>query len=182
MIPILLALIVSATADPDYYAVRIGSDGTYKIFTKIRECRGAVYQSGDNRVLFQDEVWKIGTLENELDCNTLSSVVKEEYRTKEKQIPRDNWWIDIKIFIKGFNRRVEAPGLKLVGGTNVEDKSKEDCFRKDWGDFSRDKDIVVAFQNSNCFYDFVDEAELEEEIWTGTIFVYPAGKNEIRMI
>ena len=142
----------------------------------MSQCSEPVYQSGDNRVLFQDEVWKIGTLKNDLDCNTLPSIVQEEYRTKEKQIPRDNWWIDIKIFIKGFNRRVEAPGLKLVGGTNVDAKSKTDCFKKDWVDFSHDKDIVVAFQNSNCLYDFVDEAELEVETWRTTLFVHPAGK------
>ena len=198
MILILLALIVPSSAGSDYFAVKIESEyENYKIFTKISECKGAVYyQSEDKRVLFQDEVWKIGTLKNDLDCNTLSSVVKEDYRTKEKQIPRDGWWIDIKyteshgnnthyfqqqIFIKGFNKRVESPGLKLVNGTNVDAKSREVCLRKAfWVNFSPDKDIVLAFQQSNCFYDFVDEAELEEETLRATIFVYPAGKNEIR--
>ena len=61
MIFILLALIVSATSDPDYHAGQIDGS-TFQIFTKIRECTGAVYKSGDSRVLFQDGVWKIGTL------------------------------------------------------------------------------------------------------------------------
>ena len=88
MILILLALLVSATALPDYYAVRIFKEERYsKIFTKISECTGVVYQSseffrGHNRVLFQDGVWKIGTLKNDIDCDTLSSVVEEEFRTK----------------------------------------------------------------------------------------------------
>ena len=81
MILILLVLLVSVTALPDYYAVRIEEE-KYKIFTKINECTGAVYQSGHNRVQYQDGVWKIGTLKNDLDCNGLSSVVEEEFRTK----------------------------------------------------------------------------------------------------
>ena len=64
---LLVALIKQATADPDYFAVKIRA-GRYKIFTKLSHCTEAVYQSGDNRVLFQDEVWKIGTLKNDLDC------------------------------------------------------------------------------------------------------------------
>ena len=196
MILILLALIVPSSADPsDYFIFKIEFKyENYKIFTKISKCKGEVYyQSEDSRVLFQDEVWKIGTLENELDCNKLSSDVEEEYRTTEKQIPKDHWWIDIKktnshsnnnthfyrerIWIEGFLKRVETKGLKLVGGTNVDAKSKEDCFKKDWVDFSPDKDIVVAFQDFRCFYNFVDEAELEVETWRTAIFVHPAGKN-----
>ena len=46
-----------------------------------------------------------------------------------------------------------------------------------------DKDIVVAFQDSNCFYDFVDQAELEYDYTRkATIVVHPSGKYEIRMI
>ena len=41
MIIILLALIVSATADPDFYAVKIEKEWRkFKIFTKISECTG----------------------------------------------------------------------------------------------------------------------------------------------
>ena len=42
---------------------------------------------------------------------------------------------------------------------------------------------MVAFQDSKCFYDLVDQAELEYDA-TGkaTIVVHPSGKNEIRMI
>ena len=86
MVIILLSLIMSAKADPDYYAVHIeGDGGRYKIFTKLSECREAVYQSGDNRVLYQDGVWKIGTLENDqiVDCKTLPSIVEEEYRMRK---------------------------------------------------------------------------------------------------
>ena len=210
MILILLAFIVPATADPDYIAVEIesGDEYYYKMFTKISKCGAAVYyQSGDNRVLFQDEeAWKIGTLTNELDCNTVSSVIEEEYRNEEIQrMPKDDDWIYMKktdnsdddidsgesgddiersIKIKGFNKSVEVTvtGLKLEDGTKVEAKSKEDCLKKDWGDFSPDKDIVVAFQDFSCFYNFVDEAELKVETWRSTIFVHPAGKNELRMI
>ena len=67
MILVLLASIMSATADPDYFAVKIKS-GRFKIFSKISECTGAVYQSGDNKVLFRDGVWKVGTLKNGLHC------------------------------------------------------------------------------------------------------------------
>ena len=200
MILILFALIVSATADPDYYAVQIESG--YKIFTKLSKCRGAVYQSGDNRVLFQDDVWKIGKLKNELDCNNLSSIVEEEYRNKGIQMPKTKYWIDIdgnnvlrRILIEGFNKRVEVTGLNLVGGTKVDAKNEENCLKKNWGKQYPDKDIVVAFQNSKCFYDFVDQAKLSDNYddyydyydydyydYGAIIFVHPAGKNKIRMI
>ena len=186
MIPILLALIVSVTADPDYYAVRIGSHGTYKIFTKIRECRGAVYQSGDNRILFQDEVWKIGMLKNDIkNCRKLSSVVDETFRTKEIQMPIDELWIDTKkseqnwifnnfvlVSIQSFDKCVEKKKMKLVGAKKLDADSKEDCLRKDWG--KKDKDIVMAFQDSNCYHSFVDEAELEYDS-EATIFVHHSG-------
>ena len=87
---LLVALIKQATADPDYFAVKIRA-GRYKIFTKLSHCTEAVYQSGDNRVLFQDEgdrVWKIGALKNDLDCNTLPSVVEVKYWTKGTQMPK----------------------------------------------------------------------------------------------
>ena len=196
MILILLALIVPATADPDYYAVEIETNrrSKYKIFTKIRTCKGAVYQSGDNRVLFQDDVWKIGKLKNELDCNNWSSIVEEEYRNKGIQMPKTKYWIDIdgnnvlrRILIEGFNKRVEVTGLNLVGGTKVDAKNEENCLKKNWGKQYPDKDIVVAFQNSKCFYDFVDQAKLSDNYddyydYGAIIFVHPAGKNKIRMI
>ena len=197
MIIILLSLIMSAKADPDYYAVHIeGDGGRYKIFTKISKCGGAVYQSGDNRVLFQDGVWKIGILKNYLDCKTLSSDVEEEYRAEGTQIPNTwSYWIDIEktekygedektgIWIKGFDNRVEVRGFKLVHGTGTKEDatSKEDCLMKDWGKEYPHKHIVVAFKHSACFYDFVDQAELEYDVW-GTMFVHPAGKNVLRMI
>ena len=62
----------------------------------------------------------------------------------------------------------------------VGNKTKEDCFTGDWGKKYPDKDIVVAFQDSNCFYDFVDQAQLDYDysyIRTATLFVHPAGKN-----
>ena len=95
MIHILLALLVSVTARPDYYAIRIKME-KYKIFTKISECGGVVYQSGDKRVLFKDGVWKIGTLKSEPDCKTLSSVVEEEYLTiSRKERPELEDWYDM---------------------------------------------------------------------------------------
>ena len=185
MILILLALLVSVTALPDYYAVGFGEN--YKIFTKISECTGAVYQSGHNRVLFQDGVWKIGTLRTDLDCNTLSSVVAEEFRTKSPaERPELTLWYDMRggdqktwIFFKHLNKRGKKTGVKLVGGTMLLDKSEEDCFTEDWGTRFPDKDIVVAFQDSNCFYDFVDRAQLafSSRFRSATVFVHPAGKN-----
>ena len=79
MILILLSLTVPVTAASDYFAVKIESEYRYyKIFTKMSECKGAVYyQSEDKRVLFKNEVWKIGTLENELDCNSLKKIIYE---------------------------------------------------------------------------------------------------------
>ena len=196
MIFILLALIVPATA-LDYFAVQI-DNGRYKIFTKISGCTGAAYQSGDNRVLYQDEVWKIGTLKNDLtDCNTLPSIV-QEYRTEGIQMPRDDtlsYWIDIKktekygsdisigIMIKALNKSVEVTGLNLVGGTKsyLGTKSKEDCLRTNWGKTNNypDKHIVVSYQHStsNCSFAFVDEAELEYDYQRSeTLFFHPAGK------
>ena len=188
MILILLASILAAAADPDYYAVHIqGDGGRYKMFTKISKCKEAVYHSGDNRVLFQDGVWKIGTLKNDqIDCKKLSSVVDETFRTKEIQMPKHELWIDIKkseqnwifnnrvvISIEGLNKCVEKKKLKLVGARKIDAKSKEDCFRKNWR--KKDKDIVVAFQDSNCSYSFVDEAELEYDS-EATIFVHHSGK------
>ena len=192
MILMLLALILAATADPDYYAVHIqGDGGRYKMFTKISKCREAVYQSGDNRVLFKDGVWKIGTLKNYLvvDCKTLPSIVEEEYRmSKRTQRPKSDYWIDMdgntvlyRILIEGFNKSVEITDKKLVAGTKVDAESKEVCLMKDWGKKYPDKHIVVAFQDSNCFYDFVDQAELVD-VPGAIIFVHPAGKNKISMI
>ena len=196
MILILLALIVPSSAGSDYFAVKIENEyENYKIFTKISECKGAVYyQSEDKRVLFQDEVWKVGTLKNELDCNTVSSVVEEEYRIEEAQkMLTNDYWIDVKkaelnisappiwIEIKFFNKSVEVKGLNLVGGTNVEAKKKKDCLRKNWGKKYPEKDIVVAFSDSHCFYDFVYKAELEYN-YRATIFLHTAGETEIRMI
>ena len=189
MILLLLALIVSATADPDYYAVEIAGEWRkIKIFTKISECTGAVYyQSGDKRVMFKDGVWKIGTLTNDFDCNILSSVVNEEYRTKFiAQRPEHRQWYKMNdlgawIAFEYLYKRVQKPlkGFKLVGGTMVDDKSKEDCFKEDWGEKYPNKDIVVAFQDSKCYYDFVDRAQLEYSIRhrSATVFVHPAGKN-----
>ena len=106
-----------------------------------------MYKSGDNRVLFQDGVWKIGTLNNDLDCNTLSSVVEEDYRAKhEIQRPEDkNWWKIIKYYQSGqlkleywpvsisledLYNRVETRGLRLVLGTrNSHSWSKDECLR-----------------------------------------------------
>ena len=192
MILILLASILAAAADPDYYAVHIqGDGGRYKMFTKISKCKEAVYHSGDNRVLFQDRVWKIGTLKNDqiVDCKTLPSIVEEEYRmNKRTQRPKSDIWIDIdgdtvlkRILIDGFNKSVEVTDKQLVAGTKVDAESKEVCLRKDWGKKYPDKHIVVAFQDSNCFYDFVDQAELVD-VYGAIIFVHPAGKNKIRMI
>ena len=187
MILLLLALIVSATALPDYYAVRIMIE-KYKIFTKINECAGAVYQSGHNRVLFQDGVWKIGTLTNDFDCNTLSSVVNEEYRTKfiAQRPEHRQWykmndlgaWIAFEYLYKRSQKTLR--GFKLMGGTMVDDKSKEDCFKEDWGKKYPNKDIVVAFQDSKCYYDFVDRAQLDYDYsyhGSATLSVHPAGKN-----
>ena len=193
MILVLLASIVSANAYPDYYAVRMEAE-RFKIFTKISECEGAVYQSGENRFLFQDGVWRIKTLKNDLDCNTLSSVVEEEYRTKyTAQRPEYLYWYKmtkihyyfdysrIWIDFEDLYKRVKYTGLKLVGGTKVEYKSKEDCLREDWGQKFPDKDVVVAFQDSNCFYDFVDQAQLHTfsklQHSNSTLLVHPAGKN-----
>ena len=192
-------MIVSATADPDYYAVEITGEGRKsKIFTKISECTGAVYyHSAENRVLFQDGVLKIGTLKSDFDCKTLSSVVEEEYqnRTKGKESPNtDNWeeWIDIKetnkygydttvwIWIKGFNKSVEVTGMKLKGGTkDWSSWNKEDCLTKDRGEDYPGKDIVVAFHHGGgCSYDSVDQAKLKEEDDDKTIIlVHPAGKD-----
>ena len=195
MILILFALIVPVTADSDYYAVKMERE-RYKIFTKFSKCNGAVYQSGDNRVLFQDEVWKIGTLKNDLtDCNALSSVVEDEFRSRsaEMQEKKTLWdmtnadqngnYNRIWIWIKGFNKGVEVTGLQLVGGTKVEAKSKDDCLRTNWGkQYHPDKHIVVAFKYQNCFYDLVDEAELVEKFNNAKLFVHPAGKNEIKMV
>ena len=195
MILLLLAVIVSATAYPDYYALWMdvynrNTTTKFKIFTKIGECTRAVYQSGDNRVLFADGVWKIGTLKNDLDCNTLSSVVEEEYRTRytTKKRPEDRQWFEMKknvytrvsIFFEDLYEHGQKRGLKLVGGTMVDDKSKEDCFEEDWGRKYPDKDIVVAFHDSNCFYDFVDQAQLDYDYSyasSATLLVHPAGKN-----
>ena len=189
MILLLFVLIMFATADPDFYAVRMGRK--YRIFSKISECTGAVYKSGDNRVLFQDGVWKIGTLKSDLDCTTLSSVVEEEFRTKEMQMPKnDAWisWIDIKnidiygnspeswILVKGFDKNVEVTDIKLVGGTRRHSESKEDCLREDWVKKYYDRDIVVSFQYSYCYYDFVDQAELRYG-YGAIILIHPAGKN-----
>ena len=186
---ILLALIVSITAYPDYYAVQI-ENGYYKIFTKRSECRGAVYQSGV-RVLFHDRVGKIGTLKNYLDCNSLNSVVEEEYWTNKVKLPRDNtWtqWIDIQktykygynveiwIRMKGFKKSIEVTNLNLVGGIKADAKTMEDCLRMSWMREYRDKHIVVGFKNSNCFYAFVDQAELAYD-YGAIIFVHPPGKN-----
>ena len=185
MILILLALLVSVTALPDYYAVRLRGEKYYKIFTKISECEGAVYQSGDKRVLFEDEVWKIGTLTDDLDCNTLPSVVEEEYRTKYKaQRPEIRYWYDMNddpiwTAFEHLYKHEKKTGVKLVGGTKVEDKSEEDCLSEVWGEKFPDKDIVVAFQDSNCFYDFVDQAQLDyrHRYFKETLFVHPAGRN-----
>ena len=80
-----------ATADSDYYAVLIQGQDEYKIFTKLSQCTAAVYQSGENRVLFnQDLYWRIGTFKNDqkLDCENFRSVVEEEFWTTEiKQMP-----------------------------------------------------------------------------------------------
>merc|ERR1712062_712994 len=98
MILLLLSLIVSATAFPDFYAVWMDAYNTntntnFKLFTKINECNGSVYQSSDNRVLFEDGVWRIKTLKNDLDCDTLYSVGEEEYRTKyTAQRPEYLFW------------------------------------------------------------------------------------------
>ena len=189
-------MIVSATADPDYYAVELPGE-KLKIFTKISECTRAVYyHSAENRVLFQDGVLKIGTLKRNLDCQTLSTLVEEEYqnRTKEKKeelsIP-NYWeeWIDIKetnknrhdtvwIWIKGFNKSVEVTGMKLKGGTkDWSSWNKEDCLTKDRGKKYPGKDIVVAFHHGGgCSYDSVDQAKLKEEDDDKTIIlVHPAG-------
>ena len=77
-------------------------------------------------------------------------------------------------------KREKKTGVKLVGGTMLLDKSEEDCFTEDWGEKYPDKDIVVTFQDSNCFYDFVDRAQLDISISfyrSDTVFVHPAGKN-----
>ena len=199
MIIVLLGMIMSATADPDYYAVVLPGE-KLKIFTKISECTRAVYyHSAENRVLFQDGVLKIGTLKRNLDCQTLSSLVEVEYqnRTKEKKeelsIP-NYWeeWIDIKetnkygyditvwIWIKGFNKSVEVTGLKLEGGTkDSSSRNKEDCLRKDRGKEYPGEDVVVAFHHvgrRGCFYDSVDQAELEDDD-KSIILVHPAGKD-----
>ena len=185
MIFIALALLVSVTARPDYYAVKIKKE-KYKIFTKISECKGPVYQSGDRRVLFEDEVWKIGTLTNDLDCNTLSSVVDEEYyRTKSRgERPELEDWYDMNddhiwITFEHLYKRKKKTLVKLVGGTKLDDKSEEDCLSEVWGEKFPDKDIVVAFQDSNCFYDFVDQAQLDYSNFyqSATLFVHPAGRN-----
>ena len=188
MILVLLASIMSATADPDYFAVKIKS-GRFKIFSKISECTGAVYQSGDNKVLFRDGVWKIGTLKNGLlDCKKLSSVVAEEFQTKETQIPKNELWIDIKkseqnwifnnlieISIEGIDNSVEKEKMKLVGGKKIEAESQEDCLKEDLKKKYTNKDIVVAYKDSNCSYSFVDEAELEYDA-EAIMFVYHSGK------
>ena len=196
MIIIFLALIVSATADPDFYAVKIEKEWRkFKVFTKISECIGVVYyQSAEKRVLFLDGVWKIGKLMKNLDCKTLSSVVEEEYRTVGLEIPeanQDEPWIDIKetdksghdteswIWIEGFNKSVEVTGMKLVGGNeDSSSRNKEDCLRKDRGKEYPGKNILVAFQDltvsTQCFYDSVDQAELQNG--DETIMVHPAGK------
>ena len=188
MILVLLASIMSATADPDYFAVKIKS-GRFKIFSKISECTGAVYQSGDNKVLFRDGVWKIGTLKNGLlDCKKLSSVVAEEFQTKETQIPKNELWIDIKkseqnwifnnlieISIEGIDNSVEKEKMKLVGGKKIEAESQEDCLKEDLKKKYPNKDIVVAYKDSNCSYSFVDEAELEYDA-EAIMFVYHSGK------
>ena len=185
MILILLALLVSVTALPDYYAIHIQGEKFFKIFTKISECTGVVYRSGHNRVLFQDGVWKIGTLKNDLDCNRLSSVVEEEFRTKSpRERPELIYWYDmnddqILLWIEHLNKREKKTYVKLVGGTMLDDKSEEDCFTEDWGTRFPDKDIVVAFQDSNCFYDFVDRAQLtfSSRYRSATVFGHLAGKN-----
>ena len=192
MILILLTLIVPASAYPDYYAVktdRYNTNTKYKIFTKISECARAVYyQSEDSRVLFQDGVWKIGTLTNDFDCNILSSVVNEEYRTKfiaqrpehRQWYEMNDWnaWIDFEYLYKRAPKTLR--GFKLVGGTMVDDKSKEDCFKEDWGEKYPNKDIVVAFQDSKCYYDFVDRAQFDYDYYSyhgsATLSVHPAGK------
>ena len=200
MILMLLALIMAATADPDYYAVKIETE-RFKIFTKISQCTGAMYQSGDNRVLFQDGVWKIAEVENgPIDCKISSSVIEEKYRTKKTQFPKDNEWIeridvnkteqngyttDEWILIKSFNKGVdvELTGIILVrgAGTMEENAEKEDCLRNDWGKKhpENDKDIVVAFQDSKCLYDFVDQAELERDNDNSIIIIHQSGKTEI---
>ena len=190
MILILLASILSATAHPDYYAVRMKSENkNYKIFTKIRQCSLAVYQR-ENRVLFhQDLYWRIGRLKNNerLDCKNISSVLVELYRTKGGQIPKDNLWIDMKngtnnsitipIWIEGLNTDVPVPGFKLVGVTKKDAESQEDCFGKDWGEEYPDKDIVVAFLNTKCSFVNVEEAKLKQN-QSAVIFIHPSGKNK----
>ena len=124
-----------------------------------------MYQSGDKRVLFKgDGAWKIGNLETDLDCKTLSGDGEEEYWRKE--IPKNEaWfeWTNIKnidqngyhitkswIKIKGFNKGGEITDFTLAVGTQVDAKKKKDCFGKNWGKEYPEKHIVVAFQNANC--------------------------------
>ena len=87
----------------------------------------------------------------------MSSVVEEEFRTKSP---------------------AERPELKLWYDMN--DDQIWILFEH-WGARFPDKDIVVAFQDSNCVYDFADQAELEYYNGT-TIFLHPTGKNFIKMI
>lgn len=186
MVLLLFALIMAATADPDYYAVKI-KKGKFKIFTHKNECERSWYQNGGDKILFFEGVWKIAKVKNGLkDCETKSSVVEKIYQTKNSKMPEgDTWhsWTDkrdkknIDIWVKSFNKSDEITDLKLVTGTKEEAETKEDCFGKEWGEKS-DKDIVVAFQNSKCFYDFVDQARLENDSTiNATIVVYPSGKN-----
>ena len=121
----------------------------------------------------------------------MSSVVEQEYWTKEIQTAINGVWIKelkkdkndqhrytvISITIKAIHKSVEVQNeLKLSNGIMEKSVTKEDCFGKDWGTRYPDKDIVVAFQDSNCFYNFVDQAKLEYDTWA-TIFVHPSGKN-----
>ena len=66
-----------------------------------------------------------------------------------------------------------------MGGTEENAESQKDCFGKDWGKKYPDKNVVVAFQDSDCFYDFVDQAQLKPGYYRGTIFVHPSGKMKL---
>merc|ERR1712062_538039 len=82
------------------------------------------------------------------------------------------------ILVKGFDKNVEVTDIKLVGGTRRHSGSKEDCLREDWVKKYYDRDIVVSFQYSYCYYDFVDQAELRYG-YGAIILIHPAGKRAV---
>ena len=189
MIVLILFLItlgaLSAQQDPhypDYYAVNINDYG-YKVFSRVRDCRA--YQSGDKRILFQDDnKWKIASTmlgSGDPECQNMRSVADLSHESFETtgDLPTEESQgtykftstfykkKKINIEVEFLQKCEEKRGFRILetSKTQKEYVSRERCERRDYwnGKNTNTTTFIVSFYNYECYFGFIKDLILVKD-------------------